>query len=147
MRDYEKIKSICPDGYELLMAALKDAPADGRVELSDGAYAVVSTYEAKPRAEKKFEAHRKFIDVQIVLSGRELIAVESLDTMREGKCLREYDAAADVELYGSNPNGTDYLLEAGDFLILSPEEAHMPGILLGGGSATVRKVVIKIPVR
>ena len=50
------------------------------------------------------------------------------------------------ELYAPNCEGIDYLLNDGDFLIITPEQAHAPGINVGGPSE-VHKAVFKIPVK
>ena len=45
-----------------------------------------------------------------------------------------------------NMDGIDYVLNAGDYLVLNPEDGHMPGICVGGPSP-IRKAVIKVPVK
>ena len=47
-------------------------PIDG-----DNIFALVSEYKTKSEAEGKLEAHRKYIDVQYVISGEELMGYVS----------------------------------------------------------------------
>ena len=75
----EEIKKLSLEAYEFLRKALNEGCENGRYELSDGAYVNVSTYKTAPKEEKAFEAHRKYIDIQMILSGNELVAIESLE--------------------------------------------------------------------
>ena len=61
---------------------------DGKYELEgERIYALISSYETSPDAECRFEAHRKYIDAQILLEGEEKIeASQSTDL----KTLEEY---------------------------------------------------------
>ena len=56
----------------------------GRHDLDgDACFALVQTYESKPIEKAKFEAHRKYIDVQFIHSGRETIVWAPLSSMKE----------------------------------------------------------------
>ena len=94
------------------------------------------------RAEAKYEAHKKFIDIQLILSGKELIAVTPIEKM---EIKDEYNETKDVMFFQHNDECTDYVLESGDFLILYPQDVHMPGVCVNEKSA-VRKIVVKVPV-
>ena len=144
-QDYEKLQALSKPAYEFACRARREELEVGRYDLEDGVYAMVQSYETKSRENAKYEAHRRYIDVQLLLMGTEIIAVEPLNVMRRHTCLMEYDAEKDAELYAANSDGTDHLLGKGDFLILMPEDAHMPG-LCAQNPIEVRKVVIKIPV-
>jgi len=114
--------------------------AQGRHEL-DGTrlYALVSDYTPKPQAEGRWEAHRRYLDLQYVVSGVERMGVAPTSRMVE----TDYQAERDLAwLQGSG----DFLtLGAGQFMILWPGDAHMPGID-AGVPGPVRKVVVKIAV-
>ena len=140
---YEPIRALSVSAYDFVIDALKNEKELGRYELADGAYALVQSYDTKLRENAKYEAHREYIDVQLIVEGREIIAVEPLALMHKHPCLRPY--APDAELYAPNDDGRDIVLEAGDFVILYPEDAHMPGLAVGE-PAPVCKIVLKIPV-
>jgi YhcH/YjgK/YiaL family protein len=112
--------------------------AQGRHEL-DGQqlYALVSDYTPKPPGEGRWEAHRRYLDLQYVVSGIERMGVAPIDRVTAG----DYDADRDMlRLSGSG----DFLtFAAGQFMILWPGDAHMPGID-AGVAGSVRKVVVKI---
>ena len=141
MKDLNKIKELCPSAYDFIVNKA-DSAAVGKYELENGAYISVQEYTTKARSEAKYEAHKKFIDVQLILSGKELIAVTPIEKM---ELKDEYNEIKDVMFYHHNDECTDYLLEAGDFLILYPQDVHMPGVCVNEKSP-VRKIVVKVPV-
>ena len=145
MDKYASIKAICESGYDFVNNALQNGVENGKYPLENGAYAVVSEYVTKAIEDAKFEAHKKFIDVQLILSGREIIGVMPTERMRLGKCIGEYNPEKDVELYRECGEYEANLLESGDFLILYPEDAHMPGVH-ADGPCEMKKLLLKIPV-
>lgn len=141
MKDLNKIKELCPSAYDFIVNKA-DGAAVGKYELEGGAYVSVQEYTTKARSEAKYEAHKKFIDIQLILSGRELIAVTPIEKM---EIKDEYNETKDVMFFQHNDECTDYVLEAGDFLILYPQDVHMPGVCINERSL-VRKIVVKVPV-
>lgn len=96
-------------------------------------------YNTKLPAQGKWEAHRRYIDLQYVISGTERIGYAHLSRLALGY----YNAEKDVlSLMGSG----DYVtLTAGDFMLLFPEDAHMPGMAIDG-PVSVKKAVVKIAI-
>ena len=119
-----------------------DVPAlePGRHEIGGGCFAIVQDYSASPREGKRWEAHRDYIDVQFIASGRELIGYADIEALR---VIEAYDAAKDISWHEGD--GSFITARAGTFMILFPHDAHMPGVAIDGPEA-VRKVVVKIPV-
>ena len=142
---YEELKKISQEAYDYLTGDPKALP-DGKHQLGNGTYVALSTYESKLRKNAKYEAHIDYIDIQVILEGQEIIAVEPLEVMHQHPVLQPYNPEKDVELYANNLDGIDYVLNAGDYLVLNPEDGHMPGICVGGPSH-IRKAVIKVPVK
>ena len=56
-----------------------------------------------------------------------------------------YDEAKDAARYADCP-GADLVIGEGYFLVVFPEDAHEPGLAVGGVCAPVKKVVMKVPV-
>jgi YhcH/YjgK/YiaL family protein len=110
----------------------------GRHEI-DGSqlYALVSEYQPKPLAQGKWEAHKRYADLQFVASGVERFGVAPLGQMQSGDYIPEKDISW---LTGE---GDILTVRAGQFLILWPGDAHMPG-LESGVPGTVRKIVVKV---
>ena len=107
----------------------------------DRVLANVMTYETKRPEEGKLEAHRKYIDIQVVLEGEErcFCAPLSLAT-----ALGPFDEAKDFGLY-DGPRLTTMRLSTDNFAIFFPQDAHAPALDLEG-KAAVRKVVMKVAV-
>ena len=104
---------------------------------SDRVFAMVQEYQSKPIDMGKWEAHRRYWDIQYVVSGIEQIHVANIGHLSAG----EYEAEKDfLPLEGS---GDRITLREGMFAILSPQDAHMPGMALEK-SLPVKKVVVKV---
>jgi YhcH/YjgK/YiaL family protein len=124
--------------FEYLQQADLASLPTGRIEL-DGAnlYVTSQEYTTKLPEQGKWEAHRRYIDLQFVISGSERIGYAQLSHMAQGEYNSEKDFLA---LTGSG----DYVtLAAGDFMLLFPEEAHMPGMAVDQ-PVPVKKAVVKI---
>ena len=114
---------------------------EGRVEIDgDDVFASVSDYETHEPAPERFEAHRDYADLQLVVSGAERIGIAP-----RTPCLsveQPYDEARDIEFVRAE--GDFVPLFAGRFLVIFPHEAHQPGCHPAGGPARVRKIVVKM---
>lgn len=112
--------------------------APGRHEIEgDHVWALVSDYTTSPMSERRWEAHRRHMDVHSVVRGSECIGYSPVGRMRA----EPYDEAKDI-LWLSG-TGTCLTLLPGYFMVLWPDEAHMPGVA-HGDAIDVRKVVVKI---
>ncbi len=106
----------------------------------DDIYAIIASYNTKEP--HKFEAHRKYVDIQCLLEGQEVIESTALDGLTVDT---PYDLHKDVALYvKTDSRKTISHLEPGIFIVFFPHDAHMPGVSVGNSSAFVKKVVVKI---
>ena len=129
------------DIVEFLNDFKKSDMQPGRYDIhGDDLFAAVSRYDTQPIVERQFENHRKYIDLQIVLAGKEEIHwadTESLNMVSE-----DYSKGGDIAFYVGESMG--YVLLGGDqCVILFEEDAHMPNVL-HEKSENVLKVVFKI---
>jgi len=113
-----------------------------RVELTDGLFAMEQTYESKARYDA-FESHRKYIDIQVIIAGEELIEVAAIDQL---PVTQPFDAERDVIIYGNHAATSVLRLAAGAAAVFRPEDGHMPNLRVGAEPVLVRKVVVKVPV-
>ena len=129
--------------YDFLTGNDLAALAVGRHEIvPGGAYANVQEYQTK--TEGVFEAHRDFIDVQIVVSGEEVIGVADLADALD--CTLEYDKDRDCVLYASASKIRKLDVDSTSWCIFFPSDLHQPGMARDGVPSPVKKVVVKIPV-
>ena len=114
--------------------------AEGTYPLGgDDVRALVQRYTTKPASELRWEAHRKNIDLQFVLKGEEHVGVVPI-----GRLVAEpYDNEKDIMWLSGD--GDRVTLRPGEFMLLWPEDAHMPAMAIDTPTA-VLKVVIKIAV-
>ena len=121
-------------GTDFRRAATGTFEIDGR-----RVYAIVQEYATLDRTQGTWEAHRRHIDLQYVVSGTERIGYAHVNRLAPGR----YDEAKD--LLPLSGEGDFLTLGAGDFMLLFPEDAHMPRIAVNAAEI-VRKVVVKIAV-
>lgn len=111
----------------------------GRHEIDNSMYVLVQEYTTKQKAEGKWEAHRLYIDLQYVVQGAEGMGYANIHHLKQGEYIPEKDF---LPLFGE---GEQIALRSGYFVLLFPEDAHMPSMALGE-SKPARKIVIKIAV-
>ena len=94
-------------------------------------------YMTKAESECAFEAHKRFADIHFVVSGCEMIGYAPVGTL---KVTREDVEKDMIYLEGS---GVNIPLNAGDFMITFPDDAHMPCVKQNE-SVLCAKLVAKI---
>lgn len=126
-----------------LLRSLSPSTPDGRIEIDGQAmFANVSSGKTRPRSACCFEAHGKYIDVQYLLSGEEIIEHYTRDDLA---VTQPFDADKDCVLYAPPPKTFHQVrLTPGTFCVFYPGEPHMPGVQAGNSPADVKKVVVKI---
>ncbi len=116
---------------------------DGRYEIDgDNVFAIVQTATTRPAAEKLFEAHRAYIDVQMVLDGSERHDV-ALRGAQDLRTVGEYDSDKDIIFFSQPPQFSTIIMNPGMFAVYGPEDAHRPCCAVGGHTV-IRKVCVKI---
>jgi biofilm protein TabA len=120
--------------------ALSNRP-DGRYEIEgDDLFALVSSYDTSPAVARRFEAHRKYIDVQILLEGEEKIETSFASDL---KPLQEYSEIKDIIFLEPPPDFASLVMRPGYFAVFYPHDVHRPNCSLHGKSR-VRKIVMKV---
>lgn len=116
----------------------------GRHYLKNGVYANIEEYNTSNRSERKYEAHKKYIDIQMIISGSEKVIVEEVKNLSVSDL---YDAEKDVAFYYDNNAGKKYELKEKSYVVFYPNQAHMPCVDTEEGVHNrVRKIVFKVPV-
>lgn len=117
--------------------------ASEKVELADGVFAIEQVYQTKPRPEGFFESHRRYIDVQVIVAGAELMEVEDISRLTVGQA---YDSERDFVKYADTSTASRLLMRAGDVAVFYPVDGHMPTLQRAGRPELVRKTVVKVAV-
>lgn len=113
-----------------------------KVMLDESTFALEQVYNSKDRSECFFESHRKYIDVQFILEGEEIIEIDNVENLTDSF---SYDESIDLIKYDDSTNSSLLKLKKGDIAIFYPEDAHMPCIKLGDTQKIV-KTVVKVQV-
>lgn len=122
---------------EFLLQTDLENLSPGRFDLDgDALYVLVQEYAPKPLSDGKWEAHRRYVDIQYMLSGCERIDFGLIDHMQLG----EYNP--DKDFQALDGQGQTLLLEEGSFVFFFPQDAHMPGLSIGQYEV-VKKIVVK----
>lgn len=113
----------------------------GRYELDgDNIFYMVQSYDTDP-SKTVSESHRKYIDIQFMVEGEEIIGVADISSEKE---LTEAKEENDVWFY--NCKTEPLTLSAGKYMVLYPNDLHCPGVATNGKALTCRKVVVKVKV-
>lgn len=100
---------------------------------------IVGSEQGRGREQARLEAHRRYIDIQIVLDGRDVCG-----WCPRAQCMHvseAYDPERDIEFFADRPE-TWFDLGLGQMAIFFPDDAHAP--LAGAGP--LQKVVMKVAV-
>ena len=113
--------------------------ANGRYPIDgENVFALVQTYATKPFDDGLPEAHRRYADIQTVISGKEAFGYAPLT---DQPVTRPYDPEQDILFIRGNI--TLFTLTPGLFALFLPQDAHLPGRMIDQPE-NVRKIVIKI---
>lgn len=117
---------------------------EGRMEIDgDRVFALVQRYETVRTGAPTFEYHRKYIDVQFIATGDEVIGWAPAERM---SVTEAYDTGKDA-CFGTVAAGTwtPVHLQAGQLMVLWPEDGHASKGA-AGKPARVMKIVVKVAV-
>ncbi|HDL5384315.1 TPA: YhcH/YjgK/YiaL family protein, partial [Mannheimia haemolytica] len=115
----------------------------GWQELENGIRMNVMSFETTPAEGKKAELHRKFIDIQLLIDGEEMIeyGLSQPDLSKYD----EYRDEDDYQLTAEIDDKNNLILKPNMFAIFLPYEPHKPGNSVNGNK-TLKKLVVKVPV-
>jgi YhcH/YjgK/YiaL family protein len=147
---YDKIDNLetyvgISDDIRLGLEWLRDVKADtavGVYQINHRVKVIVSEYETKIENEHGFEAHRKFIDIQYLLSGKERIACLPIEELIEAK---PYSEEKDAAFYSEKTSPINLTIGDDYFAIFFPQDGHKPQLCIDK-PMVVKKVVIKVEI-
>lgn len=106
----------------------------------DKLFVNIAEYETTSPENRFWEAHKDYLDLHIILKGRERIDLNFLENMKPGAYVKEDDF---LPIEGESK--TSLILEEGDFLICYPDDGHMTG-LKACGPEKIKKAIFKIKI-
>jgi len=142
---YQRLHPLFPAAFAWATDVGNRARADGEYPIQGkDLYAIVQSGQTMPAADKRFESHRRYIDIQLNLSGSEIMEwtpVDGLpvaDDFRPDNDIRFHQPVAD--------GATPLLVKPDEFAIFWPEDAHKPCCHPHGAPQAFRKIVFKVAV-
>ncbi len=137
---YHKNPRHWDQAFKFLKNANLDSLPIGTQELEGKhLYIAVSEYDSKDKADTRYESHGKYIDIQYVIKGEELIGITTLDKV---KVTEPYSEEKDIAFY-SFDEGNYKKATPDKFFIFFPDNVHRPSLKVDE-SVSVKKGVVKI---
>lgn len=139
---YYKMNPKFEKAFDFIQKAI-----DGKVELGkhqiDGEeiYALVQNYDSILKENSVFEGHEKYIDIQYVMEGIEMLGFLELS---KAAIKEDYDAEIDAAIYKESDIAAYCIANKGDFCIFFPQDIHSPGVAYNNVPSNVKKIVVKV---
>jgi len=146
IRQWDKEKYCYPKAFDRAIAYLKNTdlqsleegkyPIDG-----DKIFAMLQKPVTAPVAERRYELHRDYIDIQVLLDGREQHWYSmAYPTTRPTEDLLD---SRDLAYYPAPEPPLSLIISPWQYVIYLPYELHCPACCVDGPE-TITKVVLKI---
>ena len=125
------------EGLEFLKTFLTGG---NKGEKGDKIFILEQSYNTKKSEEISWEGHRKYIDIQYMLSGNEEMDVRNINLM---KASTQYDEVNDFQFFNEieENNSNPIKVNEDEFLVFFPKDIHKPCI---GNGNKVKKIVVKV---
>lgn len=138
---YAALHPLFPRAFDYIRNTDLFNLAPGRYHiLGEDLIAIVEHLPGKTREMAKLEAHRRYIDIQLVLDGSEEMGWKPLADCHNP--VSEHSMEKDIRFF--HDAAASWIAVPPDhFCIFFPEDAHAPLV----GSGTIRKVIFKIAVK
>lgn len=103
----------------------------------DNLFISVMEIDGKTPEAAKMESHRKYIDIQVVISGVETMGWTAIEHCTDA--IEPYNVEKDLQFFTNKPS-TYLTVNPGEFAVFFPEDGHAPGI----GDGPIKKAVVKV---
>jgi len=119
--------------------------AEGKYTIEgENLFATLSDYLPEAKENRKAEAHEKYIDIQYMVDGEEIIGFSRLSD--KAKISEAYSEDKDITFYSNVENEGSIILSQGMYVVFFPWDIHRPCCISQQG-IKVRKVVVKLLAR
>ncbi len=143
-QDKKGLAGALVKGLEYLKNTDFDKLPEGKYQLDGDKFkAIVQEYETAPKSENQAETHRKYIDIQYLHRGTEIIGYGLFNS--ENEILEDCSADKDAIFYLTVKDEVDLVFRAGMYAVFFPTDVHRPCCSFGERQK-VKKVVLKVAV-
>jgi biofilm protein TabA len=113
-----------------------------KIELNENCFVLEQSYISKNKEDCFFESHKKYIDIQYVFEGEEIMEVEKLSNLQVTTAYKE---DLDYAKYSQSKDSSVLKIRKNELAIFYPQDAHMPCIKINENEKVI-KAVFKISV-
>ena len=113
-----------------------------KIVLDENCFVLEQAYITKDKEDCLFESHKKFIDIQYMFEGEEIMEVENIHNL---EITTEYKEDLDYAKYAQSKYSSTLKIRENELAIFYPQDAHMPCIKIDENKKVI-KAVFKISV-
>ena len=113
-----------------------------KIVLDENSFVLEQAYITKDKKDCLFESHKKYIDIQYMFEGDEIMEVENVNNLL---IETPYKEDLDYAKYAQCSNSSSLLIKENELAIFYPDDAHMPCIKVDENKKII-KAVFKIAV-
>ena len=139
----DELGQLDKKAYAFLLGTDLEKMPIGRIDLCQGYYVNIDSYQTQSYESRRYESHREYIDVQYIVLGQENIFVAPIGKL---KIVEEYNPTKDITFYSNRFYGEKICLHKGEMVVFYPQDGHMPCVA-DKQTQQVKKIVIKIPIK
>lgn len=139
---YYALHPLFRAGFDYLRRFTPDITDERHALDGDLLFALPQSYQTAPAADKRFEAHRRYIDIQYLHAGEEALYHAPIGDLQ---LTDPYNAERDLMFFRDPAAPSRTVLRPGQFVIYFPHDGHKGGCQVTAPSS-VRKVVLKVAV-
>ena len=139
VKHYRNLSERIKKAFEFLEEIDFETIEPGKYNVDgDEIFAIVSEYSTKEHADARPEAHERYIDIQYLVKGEELMGYAPLE---DQEVMVPYDVDKDLVFYHAEVSPVK--VSEGMFAVFYPCDIHAPSMKIEE-SKPVKKVVIKV---
>lgn len=137
---YENLHPLFKEAFHFIEKTKQTGIVPGTYEIiGSDLFAKTQRYETRQFGD--FEAHNSYIDIQYLVTGTERVY---WCPRSQFETLPEYIEADDVMFFEEdNEKSIEITLNAGDFVIFFPQDAHKPS-MVADEACEAEKIVLKV---
>jgi len=140
-KDYYSLGENFQKGFEFLLHTNLSALENGKYEIDgEKLFVSVQDYNTKPIQEGRFEAHKKYADIQFIIEGKEKLGYTNINNLIPSE---SYNEENDITFFESYGKGNFVNVQQNDFVIFMPQDGHMPCLSIDE-NIYVKKAVVKV---
>lgn len=113
-----------------------------KIVLDENCFVLEQAYVSKDKKDCFFESHKKYIDIQYIFYGTEIMEVENINNL---EIIQEYNESLDYAKHAQSINSSSLLIRENELAIFYPSDAHMPCLKVDKNEKII-KAVFKVAI-